>query len=218
VNSFGCPSSPVYRSLPRGGAGFNCSWKELFTAPVSRTDLDQCLFTIGIVFISVAVAAYFYHAAAADQHAVLSARLSTVHGNELCRVSPVLICHRPRHRRLLVYALEYTRFGAQVRLRRQPASWRAPGIDVDRAFRRHLRPRRRTGGLGGALAIEMVGLDHAFAFTYLVYVLIVVAVGGLARSAARSPPPRCSASATWREKYYFLAGGLSHLPRDGRAS
>ena len=34
-------------------------------------------------------------------------------------------------------------------------------------------------GLGGALAIEIVGLDHAFAFTYLVYVLIVVAVGGL---------------------------------------
>ena len=34
-------------------------------------------------------------------------------------------------------------------------------------------------GLGGALAIEIVGLDPSFAFTYLVYVLIVVSVGGL---------------------------------------
>ena len=34
-------------------------------------------------------------------------------------------------------------------------------------------------GLGGALAIEIVGLDPNFAFTYLVYVLIIVSVGGL---------------------------------------
>jgi branched-chain amino acid transport system permease protein len=34
-------------------------------------------------------------------------------------------------------------------------------------------------GLGGALAIEIVGLDPHFAFAYLVYVLIVVSVGGL---------------------------------------
>ena len=31
----------------------------------------------------------------------------------------------------------------------------------------------------GALAIEIVGLDPNFAFTYLIYVLIVVSVGGL---------------------------------------
>ena len=34
-------------------------------------------------------------------------------------------------------------------------------------------------GLGGALALEIIGLDPSFALTYLVYVLIVVAVGGL---------------------------------------
>ena len=33
--------------------------------------------------------------------------------------------------------------------------------------------------LGGALAIEIVGLDPSFALVYLVYVLIVVSVGGL---------------------------------------
>ena len=47
--------------------------------------------------------------------------------------------------------------------------------------RRRSRSARREhlAGLGGALAVEIVGLDHAFALTYLVYVLIVVAVGGL---------------------------------------
>ena len=45
-------------------------------------------------------------------------------------------------------------------------------------------------GLGGALAIEIVGLDPNFAFTYLIYVLIVVAVGGLGVDPrARSSPP-----------------------------
>jgi branched-chain amino acid transport system permease protein len=34
-------------------------------------------------------------------------------------------------------------------------------------------------GLGGALAIEVVGLDSNFALGFLVYVLIIVAVGGL---------------------------------------
>jgi branched-chain amino acid transport system permease protein len=34
-------------------------------------------------------------------------------------------------------------------------------------------------GLGGALAIEVVGLDPSFAFLFLVYVLIIVSVGGL---------------------------------------
>jgi branched-chain amino acid transport system permease protein len=34
-------------------------------------------------------------------------------------------------------------------------------------------------GLGGALAIEIVGLDPSFAFLFLVYVLIIVSVGGL---------------------------------------
>src|SRR2546426_10365510 len=81
---------------------------------------------------------------------------------------------------LLVYALEYTRFGAQVRAAVDNQRMaRGLGIDVDRAFAVTFALGGGLAGLGGALAIEMVGLDHAFAFTYLVYVLIVVAVGGL---------------------------------------
>jgi len=56
---------------------------------------------------------------------------------------------------------------------------RGLGIDVERAFMITFAVGGGLAGLGGALAIEMVGLDHAFALNYLVYVLIVVAVGGL---------------------------------------
>jgi branched-chain amino acid transport system permease protein len=56
---------------------------------------------------------------------------------------------------------------------------RGLGIDVDRAFAATFALGSGLAGLGGALAIEIVGLDPSFAFTYLVYVLIVVSVGGL---------------------------------------
>jgi branched-chain amino acid transport system permease protein len=56
---------------------------------------------------------------------------------------------------------------------------RGLGIDVDRTFAITFALGSGLAGLGGALAIEITGLDPGFAFTYLVYVLIVVSVGGL---------------------------------------
>jgi branched-chain amino acid transport system permease protein len=56
---------------------------------------------------------------------------------------------------------------------------RGLGIDVDRTFASTFALGSGLAGLGGALAIEIVGLDPNFAFTYLVYVLIIVSVGGL---------------------------------------
>jgi branched-chain amino acid transport system permease protein len=53
------------------------------------------------------------------------------------------------------------------------------GIDVDHVFAITFALGSGLAGLGGALAIEIVGLDPSFGFHYLVYVLIVVAVGGL---------------------------------------
>jgi branched-chain amino acid transport system permease protein len=56
---------------------------------------------------------------------------------------------------------------------------RGLGIDVDALFAVTFALGSGLAGLGGALAIELVGLDPSFAFTYLIYVLIVVSVGGL---------------------------------------
>jgi branched-chain amino acid transport system permease protein len=81
---------------------------------------------------------------------------------------------------LLVGGLEYTRFGAQVRAavdNQRMAS--GLGINVDRTFAYTFALGSGLAGLGGALAIDIVGLDPNFSFAYLVYVLIIVSVGGL---------------------------------------
>jgi branched-chain amino acid transport system permease protein len=81
---------------------------------------------------------------------------------------------------VLVVALERTRFGAQVRAAVDNQRMaQGLGINVELVFAVTFALGSGLAGLGGALAIEIVGLDPNFAFTYLIYVLIVVAVGGL---------------------------------------
>ena len=58
-------------------------------------------------------------------------------------------------------------------------------------------------GLGGAAAIEIVGLDHAFALNYLVYVLIVVAVGGLGSIGGSFAAALVLGISDMAGKYYF---------------
>jgi branched-chain amino acid transport system permease protein len=80
----------------------------------------------------------------------------------------------------LALTIETTRFGAQVRAAvNNQRMARGLGINVDRLFAITFALGSGLAGLGGALAIEIVGLDPAFALTYLIYVLIVVSVGGL---------------------------------------
>jgi branched-chain amino acid transport system permease protein len=145
------------------------------------TDLDQCLLTIGIVFVSVAVAAYIYGTVqqpvrlpAYLRQAVSFAGLNfSVYRLFLVATGLVITL-------VLVAALEYTRFGAKVRAAVDNQRMaRGLGINVDGIFAVTFALGSGLAGLGGALAIEIVGLDPSFGFTYLVYVLIVVSVGGL---------------------------------------
>ena len=81
---------------------------------------------------------------------------------------------------MLVGSLEYTRFGARVRAAVDNQRMaRGLGINVDRIFALTFALGSGLAGLGGSLAIEVVGLDHSFALTYLIYVLIVVSLGGM---------------------------------------
>ncbi len=81
---------------------------------------------------------------------------------------------------MLFVTLETTRFGAQVRAAvNNQRMARGLGINVDSLFAVTFALGSGLAGLGGALAIAMLGLDPSFALTYLIYVLIVVSVGGL---------------------------------------
>src|SRR5262249_52739591 len=145
------------------------------------SDLDQCLLTIGIVFISVAAAAYIY--GTIQQPVQLPPYLRgyvTLMGLNFASYRLFLIVVALIITAVLVVALEYTRFGAKVRAAVDNQRMaRGLGINVDHAFAITFGLGSGLAGLGGALAIDIVGLDPAFAFTYLVYVLIVVSVGGL---------------------------------------
>ena len=144
-------------------------------------ELDQCLLTIGIVFVSVAAAAYFF--GTVQQSIRLPAYLRgsvSLMGQSFGVYRLFLIGLSLVMTIALVSGLEFTRFGAQVRAAVDNQRMaRGLGIDVERVFAVTFALGSGLAGLGGALAVEIVGLDHAFALTFLVYVLIVVAVGGL---------------------------------------
>jgi branched-chain amino acid transport system permease protein len=137
--------------------------------------------TIGIVFISVAAAAYVY--GTVQQPVQLPPYLQgsiVFAGVNFAAYRLFLVGTALAITLVLVAALEWTRFGAQVRAAVDNQRMaRGLGINVDRAFAVTFALGSGLAGLGGALAIAMVGLDPSFAFTYLVYVLIVVSVGGL---------------------------------------
>jgi branched-chain amino acid transport system permease protein len=145
------------------------------------TDLDQCLLTIGLVFISVAGAAYLFGTTQQPIETPPYLRGSvTILGRPFGVYRLFLIGVALAITVVLVAALDYTRFGARVRAAVDNQRMaRGLGIDVDRVFAITFALGSGLAGLGGALAIEIVGLDPAFPLTYLVYVLIVVSVGGL---------------------------------------
>jgi branched-chain amino acid transport system permease protein len=145
------------------------------------SDLDQCLLTIGIVFVSIAAAAYIY--GTINQPVQLPTYLRgsiNFAGVNFGIYRMFLIGIALLITIALVFTIETTRFGAQVRAAvNNQRMARGLGINVDRLFAITFALGCGLAGLGGALAIEIVGLDPSFALTYLIYVLIVVSVGGL---------------------------------------
>lgn len=155
--------------------------RTLYRRLYRASDLDQVLLTIGLAFISVAVAAWFFGTTQQPIQMPNYMRGSfNVLGLNIAVYRLFLIAIGIVVTIALVVALEYTRFGAQVRAavdNQRMAS--GLGINVERTFATTFALGSGLAGLGGALAIEIVGLDPVFAFTYLVYVLIIVSVGGL---------------------------------------
>ena len=146
------------------------------------TDLDQSLLTIGIVFMSIAIAAYVFGTNQQPVQLPDYLRGRIVLGDFSFGVYRLfLIVCALIITGLMVIGLEYTRFGAQVRacVDNQRMA-RGLGLNVDYVFMMTFALGSGLAGLGGALAIEPMGLDPNFGLKYLVYMLIVVAVGGLA--------------------------------------
>lgn len=182
MNALGWPFLATLPAAFVAGAAVSIVLERIFFRRFyNSNELNQCLLTIGIVFMSIATAAYIY---GTDQQPMqLPSYLQgsfTVAGVDLAVYRLFLIVVAALITAVLMLTLESTRFGAQVRAAvNNQRMARGLGIDVDRTFAVTFALGSGLAGLGGALAIEIVGLDPSFALTYLVYVLIVVSVGGL---------------------------------------
>ena len=182
MNSFGWP---FFATLPMAffvtAAASVVFERVLYRRLYRAGDLDQVLLTIGLAFVSVAVAAYIYGTVQQPVQVPSYLRGSvTILGLQLATYRLFLVAVSLVITLALVLALEHTRFGAQVRAAVDNQRMaRGLGINVDGAFAVAFALGSGLAGLGGALAIEIVGLDPSFAFTYLIYVLIIVSVGGL---------------------------------------
>jgi branched-chain amino acid transport system permease protein len=151
-------------------------YRRLYKAP----HLDQVLFSIGLTFIAVAAATWAF--GPSQQPVELPPFLQgQLHlpGLDLGRYRLFLLALVV----LITFELEYlirsTRFGAQVRASVDHAAAAAGvGIDVSRVFSVTFAMGTGLAGLGGALGVDVLGLDPTFALKYLVYFLLAVAVGG----------------------------------------
>jgi branched-chain amino acid transport system permease protein len=154
--------------------------RTLYRRLYGASPLDQVLFSIGLVFISMAAATYFFGSSQQPmalppflrgQMRVLGADLGIY---RLFLVAVVVVLAGA-----LAYLIERTRFGARVRASVDNAVAAAGlGIPVNRVFAITFALGCGLAGLGGALGIDVLGLDPSFPLKYMVYFLLVVAVGG----------------------------------------
>jgi branched-chain amino acid transport system permease protein len=153
----------------------------LYARFYGASDLDQVLLTIGLVFMAIAGATYEWGPlnVQLDVPAYLKGQVNLgfrefpTYRTFIIGVSVVIIIG-------LWYGLERTRIGAMIRAavdnRRMAQSI---GIDVDRLFTLTFALGSGLAAVGGGLGTEILGLTPTYALEYLVYFLIVVAVGGM---------------------------------------
>ncbi|MFZ2308033.1 MAG: branched-chain amino acid ABC transporter permease [Rhodoferax sp.] len=151
-------------------------YRRLYTA----THLDQVLFSISLVFMSMSAMQYFFGAQQQPLNLpdFLKGQIN-LPGLDMGVYRLFLIAVSL----LLAYGLQRmvsgTRFGAQLRASvDNPRAARGMGINVERVFTLTFALGSALAGLGGAMGVEMLGLDPGFPVKYIVYFLIVVAVGG----------------------------------------
>ena len=152
----------------------------LYVHVYRKSHLDQVLFSIGLVFMSVAAVDYFM--GSQQQFIELPETLRRRHqilGIALggYRVFIIVACGALAV--LLELVLSRTRFGMKLRAGVDNATVACGlGINVNRVFALTFAAGSGLAGLGGALGAEFLGLDPTFPLKFLVYFLIVVAVGG----------------------------------------
>lgn len=158
--------------------------RTLYRPLYHKPHLDQVLFSIGLTFMAVASADYFI---GSSQQIIqlpewLKGRTELGQGAWMLgmghyRLFIIAVCAALTLG--LQYVLAKTRFGSRLRASVDDQRVAAGlGINVNWVFLGTFAVGSGLAGLGGALGAEVLGLDPSFPLKYMIYFLIVVAVGG----------------------------------------
>lgn len=158
--------------------------RTLYRPLYHKPHLDQVLFSIGLTFMAVASVDYFV---GSTQQIVqlpewLKGRTELGEGAWMLgmghyRLFIIAVCAA------LTVALQYiltkTRFGSRLRASVDDQRVAAGlGINVNAVFLSTFAVGSGLAGLGGALGADVLGMDPTFPLKFMIYFLIVVAVGG----------------------------------------
>lgn len=142
--------------------------------------LDQVLFSIGLVFMSIAAVDYFMggQQQLINLPPLLRGRFEFLGiGVGRYRLFIIVLCAVLTV--ALQLALTRTRFGSQLRAAVDDGRVaRGLGINVSVIFALTFALGSGLAGLGGALGVDLLGLDPNFPLKFLIYFMIVVTVGG----------------------------------------
>ena len=154
----------------------------LYRPMYRKPHLDQVLFSIGLAFMAVATVDYFM----GSQQQIMQLPewlrgrtewLDGALGMGHYRLFIIAVCAALAVG--LQWVLAKTRFGSQLRASVDDARVaQGLGIQVNRVFALTFAMGSGLAGLGGALSAEVLGMDPTFPLKFMVYFLIVVAVGG----------------------------------------
>jgi branched-chain amino acid transport system permease protein len=156
--------------------------RTLYRPMYRKPHLDQVLFSIGLAFMAVATVDYFM---GSQQQIMqlpewLRGRTEWLDGDlgmGHYRLFIIAVCAALAVG--LQWVLAKTRFGSQLRASVDDARVaQGLGIPVNRVFALTFAMGSGLAGLGGALSAEVLGMDPTFPLKFMVYFLIVVAVGG----------------------------------------
>ena len=154
--------------------------RTLYVHVYRKSHLDQVLFTVGLIFISVAGLDFLM--GSSQQFVNIPEMLQgqiDVLGVGVGRYRLMIIAICGLLTVLLQLMLTKTRFGSRLRAAVDDQRVaRGLGINVGAVFGLTFAFGSGLAGLGGALGAEILGLDPVFPLKYLIYFLIVVTVGG----------------------------------------
>ena len=156
----------------------------LYRAMYRKPHLDQVLFSIGLAFMAVAGVDYVMGSSQQNIQLPDWLRGRTEWGEDPWtlgmghyRLFIIAICALLTV--VLQLILSRTRFGSRLRAAvDDPVVAAGMGIPVNRVFLLTFAVGSGLAGLGGALGAEVLSIDPTFPLKYMIYFLIVVAVGG----------------------------------------